>query len=63
MKDIKISLQKNKNKSDNMIVNVTNISQKMKNKSLLSIKKQKNDKKCVIIIIIKYQNLENLDSL
>ena len=37
-KDIKIFLKKEK-KSSNMFVNVTKISQKMKNKSLLSIEK------------------------
>ena len=37
-KDIKIFLKKNK-KSDNMVVNVTEDFQKMKNKSLLSIEK------------------------
>ena len=36
-KDIKIFLKKKKKKSVNMVVNVTKISQKMKNKSLLSI--------------------------
>ena len=39
VKDIKIVLKKKKKKSDNMVVNVTKISQKMKNKSLLSIEK------------------------
>ena len=39
VKDIKIFLEKKKNKSSNMVVNVTKISQKMKNKSLLSIEK------------------------
>ena len=34
VKDIKIFLKKKKTKSDNMVVNVTKISQKMKNKSL-----------------------------
>ena len=38
-KDIKIFLKKKKKKSDNMVVNVTKISQKIKNKRLLSIKK------------------------
>ena len=37
VKDSKIFLKKKKKKSDNMDVNVTKISQKMKNKSLLSI--------------------------
>ena len=39
VKDIKIFLKKKKRKSKNMFENVTNISQKMKNKSLLSIEK------------------------
>ena len=39
VKDIKIFLEKKKKKSSNMVVNVTKISQKMKNKSLLSIEK------------------------
>ena len=34
MKDIKIFLKQKKKKSDNMVVNVRKISQKMKNKSL-----------------------------
>ena len=38
MKDIKIFLKKKK-KSNNMVVNVTKISQKIKKKSLLSIEK------------------------
>ena len=38
-KDIKIFLKNKKEKSGSMVVNVTKISQKMKNKSLLSIKK------------------------
>ena len=36
-KDIKIFLKKKMKKSDNMIMNVTKISQKMKNKNLLRI--------------------------
>ena len=39
MKDIKIFLRKKKKKSGNMAVSVTNISQKVKKKSLLSIEK------------------------
>ena len=39
VKDIKIFLKKRKKKSDNMLMNVTKIFQKMKNKSLLSIEK------------------------
>ena len=38
-KDIKIFLKKKKQKSSNMVVNVTKIFQKMKNPSLLSIEK------------------------
>ena len=36
-KDVKIFLKNKKKKSGNMVVNVTKISQKMKNKSLLSV--------------------------
>ena len=39
VKDIKFFLKKDKKKNYNMLVNVTKTSQKMKNKSLLSIKK------------------------
>ena len=39
VKDIEIFLRKEKKKSDNMVVNITKISQKMKNNSLLSIEK------------------------
>ena len=39
VKDIKSFLKKKKKKSDNMVVNVTKISIKMKNESLLSIEK------------------------
>ena len=39
VKDIKIFLKKKKKKRGNMIVNVTKISQKMNNKSLVSIEK------------------------
>ena len=38
-KDIKIFLKKKKKKNSNMVVNVTKISQKMKNKGFLSIEK------------------------
>ena len=41
VKDIKIFLKKELQKSDNMVVNTTKISQKMKNKNLLSIEWQK----------------------
>ena len=40
VKDIKVFLKKKKKKSDNMVMNDTKISQKMKNKSLLSIEKK-----------------------
>ena len=39
VKYIKIFLKKKKEKSKNMVVNVTKISQKMENKSLLSVEK------------------------
>ena len=39
MKDTKIFLKKKRKKSDNMVVNVTKISQKVKSKTLLSMKK------------------------
>ena len=39
VKDIKIFLKKKKKKSNNIVVNITKISQKMKNKSFLSIEK------------------------
>ena len=44
-------------------MNVTKISQKMKNKILLGIEKIQNEKKCHIISIRKYFNLENFASL
>ena len=37
VKDIKIFLRKKKKKSNNMVVKVTKVSEKMKNKSLVSI--------------------------
>ena len=47
-----------------MVVSVTKIFQKMKSKSLLSIEKNIiNEKKCFIIIIRKYFNLEHFPSL
>ena len=39
VKNIKIFLKKKKKKSSNMVVNVTKISQKMKNESFLTIEK------------------------
>ena len=41
VENIKIFLEKKKKKSDNIIVDITKISQKMKNKSLLRIEKKK----------------------
>ena len=43
-----IFLKKKKKKSNNMVVNVTKISQKMKNKSLLSIEKKYRMRKNVL---------------
>ena len=40
MKDIKFFLKKKKKKTNIMVVNITKISQEMKNKSLLSIEKK-----------------------
>ena len=40
VRDIKIFLKKKKKKRDNMVVNDTKISQKMKNKILLSVEKK-----------------------
>ena len=44
-KDVKILLKKKKKKGSNMVVNIKKISQRMKNKSFLSIEKSKNEKK------------------
>ena len=64
MKDSKIFLKKRKEKSNNMVVNVTNNSQKIKNRSLLSIEKNIMEwEKCYVIIIRNYLNLENYASL
>ena len=46
-----------------MLVNVRKISQNMKNKSLLSIEKNRIKKRRFIIIIREYFNLENFASL
>ena len=64
-KDIKIFLKKKKKKSKNIVVNITKVSQKMKNKGLLSIENNiiQNEKKCFILIIRKCFNLENFASL
>ena len=40
VKDITIFLKKKTKKSNNMLMNVTKISQKMKNKSLMNIEKK-----------------------
>ena len=40
MKDIKVFLKEERKRNDNMVVNITKTSQKMKNKSLLSIEKE-----------------------
>ena len=64
MKDSKIFLKKRKEKSNNMVVNVTNNSQKIKNRSLLSIEKNIMEwEKCYIIIVRNHFNLENFASL
>ena len=64
MKDSKIFLKKRKEKSDNMVVNVTNNSQKIKNRSLLSIEKNIMEwEKYYIIIVRNHFNLENFASL
>ena len=47
-KDIKIFLMKKKKKSSDIVVNISKISHKMKNKSL-SIQKTQNKKKCLIV--------------
>ena len=46
-----------------MVVNDTKISQKIKDKSLLSVEKSRIRKKCLIIILRKYFNIENFASL
>ena len=52
VKDIKIFLKKKKKKKNNMVVNITKISQRMKNKGLLSIEENIMEReKCFIIII------------
>ena len=60
VKDIKVYLKKNMIQSNNMVMIDKKISQKMKNKSLLSIKKYYNmRKKCLIIIIKNYYFLKS----
>ena len=59
VKDIKVYLKKNMIQSNNMVMIDKKISQKMKNKSLLSMKKYYNmRKKCLIIIIKNYYFLK-----
>ena len=60
VKDIKIFLKKKKKKGTNMVVNVTKISQKMKNNSLLS--KEKNiqwERNVLLCVILKNNDLES----
>ena len=58
LKDTKIFLKNKKKKSNNMVVNVTKISQKMKNKSFLSIEENIIEPEKTL-----YYNLENFASL
>ena len=66
VKNIELFLKKRNKKSDNIVVNDTKISQKMKNKSLLSIENKilQNEKKRLIIItkntILTSNDLESL---
>ena len=63
-KDIKIFLKKKKEKTSDVAVNVTKISQKMKNKSLMSIEKNIIERvKTLYYDYKKYFNLENFASL
>ena len=61
VKDIKIFPKKKKKKNDNMVVNVTKISQKVKKNKLVEYRKRyyRTRKKDFIIIIRKCFNLEN----
>ena len=49
VKDVKIFQKRKRRKSNNMVMNVTKISHKMKIKRLLRKKILQNDKKCLII--------------
>ena len=63
-KDIKIFLKKKTEKSGNVVVNVTKISPKMKNKSFLSIAKNVIEpEKTLYYNYKKYFNLDNFASL
>ena len=55
----------NLSREEKVVVNVTKISQKMKNINWLNIEKKNlyNEKKCLTIIMRKYFNLENFVSL
>ena len=53
VKDIKIFLKNQKKKSNNMVVNDIKISQKIKNKSLLSVEKILQNEETHLIIIIR----------
>ena len=64
VEDAKIFLKKKKKKRNNIIVNVKKISQKRKNKSLLSVGINIiQGKRMSIIIIRKYFNLKSFASL
>ena len=64
MKDIKIFPKEKKEKSNNMIVNVVKISQKMKKINWLGIEKNViKREKHFSVIIRKYFNLEHFDFL
>ena len=64
VKDIKIFLKKGKKKSNNMVGNVTNVSQKVKNKSMPSREKiSENERKRFTMITTKYFHLKNFASL
>ena len=53
VKNIKIFQRKKKKKSDNIVVNVTKISQKMKTKSWLNIEKKHRMRKKRFVLIMK----------
>ena len=63
VKNIKIFLKKKKKKSDNMVVNVKKISQKMKNLNWLSIEKNITEWKKSLIIIYLIINMKKYFNL
>ena len=63
VKNIKIFLKKKKKKSDNMVVNVKKISQKMKNLNWLSIEKNITEWKKSLIIIYLIINIKKYFNL